>query len=228
MGAIIGAGIGLAGTLLGGSSKQAGADNAQKLDLTGYNYLTSGGGAPYTSTAAANGVTGSNTSQSIQNQEGQLLGTQPITDQTKTAFNNYLGSTGYNFQMDQGQRAITGSAAAKGLLNSGGTAKALTTFGQGLGASYFNNYLGQLSGLNTQAANSATQGQNAVSAAAGAGSSGGVAAGTAAQNGGNAMGDAITKAAGVAGGAVAGNWNNFFGNSSAPAGQTTGPAFGWT
>jgi hypothetical protein len=180
--------------LIGGATSQGASGGAQKLDLTGYNYLTSGGGAPYTNTAAANGVAGSNTSQSIQNQEGQLLGTEPITDQTKTAFNNYLGSTGYNFQLDQGTRAITGSAASRGTLNSGSTAKALTQYGQGLGGQYFNNYLSQLSGLNTQAANSATQGQNAVSAAGGAGSSGGVAAGTAAQNGGNAMANGISTA----------------------------------
>jgi hypothetical protein len=215
VGAIIGAGIGLAGTLLGGSSKKSGANAAQGLDLTGYNYLTSGAGSDFTKTAAANGVTGSNNSQNIQNQEGELLGTRPITDQTKTAFDNYLGSTGYNFQLDQGTRAITGSAASRGLLNSGSTAKALVGYGQGLGSQYFNNYLSQLGSLNTQAANSATQGQNAVSAAAGAGSAGGVAAGNAAQNGGNAMGDAIAKGAGIAGSAVANNWSgisNFFGS----------------
>lgn len=215
MGSIIGAGIGLAGSLLGGSSKKQASNQAQQLDLTGYNYLTSGGGANYTKTAAANGVTGSNTSSAIQNQEGQLLGTQPITDQTKTAFNNYLGSTGYNFQMDQGSRAISGNAATKGLLNSGSTLKAETQFGQNLGSSYFSNYLNQLGGLNQQAQNSATQGQNAVSAAGGAGSSGGVAAGTAAQNGGNAMGNAIATAAGTLGGAVSNNYDkigNFFGS----------------
>src|SRR5690606_17284362 len=44
-------------------------------------------------------------------------------------------------------KAITGNAAAKGLLNSGSTAKALTTFGQNLGKQSFNDYLGQLTGL---------------------------------------------------------------------------------
>lgn len=224
MASLIAPAIGLAGTLFGGSSAQSGASSAQKLDLTGYNYLTSGGGSDFTKAAAANGVTGSNASQGIQNQEGQLLGTQPITDQTKTAFDNYLGSTGYNFQMDQGQRAITGSAAARGILNSGSTAKALTTFGQGLGSSYFNNYIGQLGNLNTQAANSATQGQNAVSAAGGAGSSGGVAAGTAAQNGANTMGGAIAGAAGIAAGAV----NNWLAPKPAAGGQSSGAEFGWT
>jgi hypothetical protein len=170
-------------------------------------------------------VAGSNTSQRLQGTQADLLGVGGDPAAAKTAFNNYLGSTGYNFQMDQGQRAITGSAAARGILNSGSTAKALTSFGQGLGASYFNNYLGQLSGLNTQASNSATQGQNAVSAAAGAGSSGGVAAGTAAQNGANTMGGAIAGAAGIAAGAA----NNFFApKPAAPVGQTSGPAFNWS
>lgn len=62
-------------------------------------------------------------------------------------FQNYLDSAGYNFAFDQGQRAITGSAAARGLLKSGSTLKALNRFGQGIGQQYFNNYLDRLEGV---------------------------------------------------------------------------------
>ncbi len=82
------------------------------------------------------------------------------------AFNNYLGSTGYNFDLDSGSRAITGSAAARGLLGSGATSKALTKFGTNLGQQYFQNWLGNLSGLSTSGLNAGGMIANAGSAAA--------------------------------------------------------------
>jgi hypothetical protein len=62
------------------------------------------------------------------------------------AFQNYLDSTGYNFQLGQGVNAVNQSAAARGLLHSGATLKALTNYGQNMGKSYFSQYLNQLSG----------------------------------------------------------------------------------
>ena len=73
-----------------------------------------------------------------------LLGVGGDSAAADGAFENYLDSTGYNFALDQGSRAITGNNAAKGLLKSGSTLKGLTTFGQNLGKQYFDNYLGQL------------------------------------------------------------------------------------
>lgn len=142
----------------------------------------------------------------------------------QNAFNSYLNSTGYDFQMDQGQRAITGSAAAKGLLNSGATAKALTRFGQNLGKGYFSDYLNQLSGMSNTLGGTATAGQNALGQIASAGTAGGGNAanaiiqgannqGTAIQSGGNAMGNAISSAFGSIGTAIgrSGGSNSFFG-----------------
>lgn len=62
-------------------------------------------------------------------------------------FNDYKDSSGYNFMLDQGSKAITGNNAAKGLLNSGSTLKALNTFGQNTASTYFNQYLDRLLGL---------------------------------------------------------------------------------
>ncbi len=62
------------------------------------------------------------------------------------------------------------SNAAKGLLNSGATLKALTKYGQNLGSTTFNNYLSQLGGLSTT-------GLKAGAVTADAGTSGGKAAG---------------------------------------------------
>lgn len=122
MGDIIGGLIGAAGSLFGGSS-------ASKQALTGYKYLT-----------------GKNGIQSYVN-NGRNANTDAygaLTSQDSPGFKNYLNSTGYNFALDQGSRAITGSAAARGLLNSGSTAKALTQYGQNTAQKYFSDYLGQL------------------------------------------------------------------------------------
>ena len=138
------------------------------------------------------------------------------------AFKSYLDSTGYQFQFDQGQRAITGSAAARGLLNSGATAKALTKYGQNIGKQYFSDYLGQLGNMNNILGGTATAGQNALGQIATVGTAGGGNAASAitqgASNqgasimaGGNAMGNAIGTAAGAIG--------NAFGNISGSMGS---------
>ena len=128
------------------------------------------------------------------------------------AFNSYLNSTGYDFMFDQGQRGITGSAAARGLLNSGATAKALTKYGQNIGKQYFSDYLGQLGNMNNILGGTATAGQNALGQIATVGTAGGgnaasaITQGAANQGasvmaGGNAMGNAISTAAGAIGNA---------------------------
>lgn len=78
-------------------------------------------------------------------------------------FQNYLNSTGYQFQLGEGQRAIASSNATKGLLNSGATLKALNKYGQGVASQSFNNYLGQLGDV----ANRGLTAGNAIGGAAG-------------------------------------------------------------
>lgn len=162
MGEIIGGLIGGIGSLVGGNS-------AAKQALTGYNYLTKGKGADATSSFVNNGASANNAS-------AELLGLKPITGDTQNGFKNYLNSTGYNFQRQQGSDAITGSAAARGLLNSGSTGKALTTFGQNLAAGSFNNYLGH---LNTMGG----AGQTSLGQVSQAGTQGGQGAAQASQSG---------------------------------------------
>lgn len=93
---------------------------------------------------AFSGITdqGGQASSTIANLLG--LGGQPA--QTG-AFDNWRANTGYNFGFNEGQRGITGSAASKGLLNSGSTAKALTQFGQDYASTKYGDYMNQLSGL---------------------------------------------------------------------------------
>jgi len=63
------------------------------------------------------------------------------------AFQNFRNSTGYQFGLDQGTNAITSNAAAKGLLNSGATGKALESYGQNYANQQYQNYLNPLMNL---------------------------------------------------------------------------------
>lgn len=108
-----------------------------KRDYKGFNYLNN-------SPLASNyGAYGANTNQSIANLLGQ--GGDPAAQQA--AFQNYLNSTGYQFQQAQGQRAVTGAQSAGGLLNSGATLKALQQRGQDIAGGAFQNYLNNLGNL---------------------------------------------------------------------------------
>lgn len=63
------------------------------------------------------------------------------------AFDAWKGSTGYQAGLDQGLDAVTGTAASKGLLNSGSALKALTQFGQDYASSKYGDYMTQLQNL---------------------------------------------------------------------------------
>lgn len=149
LGDLLGAGTNIAGGY-------AGADQA----LTGFDWLKNN---PQEQGYMSNGG-------AANNQMAALLGLGGNSDAANKAFQNYLGSTGYNFQLQQGQNAITSNAASRGLLNSGATAKGLTQYGQGLASQSFNNYLGQLGGLSSA-------GQTALGQVGSAGTSGGIAGG---------------------------------------------------
>ncbi len=70
-------------------------------------------------------------------------------DQAKinAAFQNYLNSTGYQFNRDQGLDAVTQNKAVSGLLNSGSALKALDAYGTGLADQYGQQYVGDLQTL---------------------------------------------------------------------------------
>lgn len=53
--------------------------------------------------------------------------------------NDFQTDPGYQFRMDQGQKALERSAAARGGLQSGGTLKALTNYGQNVASSEYQN-----------------------------------------------------------------------------------------
>jgi hypothetical protein len=70
------------------------------------------------------------------------LGGDPAA--TNAAFQNYLDSTGYQFNLGQGLDSVAQSKAASGLLGSGSLVKSLDAFGTGLADQYGQQYVGNL------------------------------------------------------------------------------------
>lgn len=67
-----------------------------------------------------------------------------LTSSDPAAWNNWLNSSDYQFTTKSGTDAINQDMAARGLLNSGATLKAVTQFGQNNAQQYRNNYMNQL------------------------------------------------------------------------------------
>ena len=76
---------------------------------------------------------------------GSYLGQLQGTDNGQ-GFRQFQQSTGYNNILGDAMRGVSGSAAARGLLNSGSTARALQTRAAQLGQQSYGNYLQQLLG----------------------------------------------------------------------------------
>lgn len=87
-----------------------------------------------------------NNGASAGNSLANLLGLGGGPAQTQ-GFQNFRDSTGYQFGKDQGLNSITGNAATQGLLNSGGTLKAMDTYGQNYANTQYGNYTGMLQQL---------------------------------------------------------------------------------
>lgn len=118
------------GSLLGGTSQQ----NQSSASNQAYPYLQ---GA-----LSGNVSNGSGAGNQISN----MLGLNGAPAQN-AGFSNFNNSTGYQFGLNQGMQSITGGAATQGLLNSGGTLKALDTYGQNYANTQYGNYVSQLQGL---------------------------------------------------------------------------------
>ena len=87
-------------------------------------------------------------------------------DAANAAMANFQTDPGYQFQLQQGLRAVDAGAASQGMLRSGATLKAEDTFGQGLAEQDFTNYYNRLFGL-SQLGEQAAAGGASTSIAAG-------------------------------------------------------------
>lgn len=177
MGGVVSGIVGGIGGLIGGKQKSdAIKDSSQLAAQTarlGFDYLTESPLATEFLPA------GGRASSAIEG----LLGVGGDPAAARAAFENYLGSTGFDFRLNRSLDAITGNRAAGGSLNSGATLRALQERGQQLASQEFANYLGQLGGV-------AQRGLAAGGAIGGAGSSAGATGASAIASGGRAAADA--------------------------------------
>jgi hypothetical protein len=148
LGPVIGAGIGVVGSAIAGGKANAGAGQAQQILQQQQNNL-----APYREAGIP----------TLQAQ-GDLLGMNG-PDAAAAAMQNYQQSPGYQFQMQQGLRAVDAGAAAKGMARSGATIKGEETFAQGLADSDFQQYYNNLMGISTLGENAAAGGASTANTA---------------------------------------------------------------
>lgn len=73
-----------------------------------------------------------------------------LGDELSDGFEGFKRKAGFDFQLGEGLRGITGTGAASGLLRSGGTGKAFAQFGNNLQSGMYGNYLDRLGGLSNQ------------------------------------------------------------------------------
>ena len=132
--------------------------------------------------------------------------------QYQQAFDNYRNSTGYQFRLNEGNKAIGSNFAARGLSNSGAAARSLSNYNQNMASGEFNNYLAQLSGIQNM-------GLGAGSAQAGVGQN---FVNTVSANN-DSAGTAAANAALLRGNATAGMWGNIAGG----IGNIFGSSFGF-
>jgi hypothetical protein len=96
--------------------------------------------------------------QDFGNNFAQNYGTEFDRGYTPEEITNVVSNLpGYQFNLDQGTKAIERQGAAKGMLGSGNTLSALQTYGQGQAQSYYNQYMGYLSGITAQGAPATAQ-----------------------------------------------------------------------
>lgn len=187
---VAGLGVGIYSANKAAGAQQSAANTAANTQMSMYNQ-TAANLAPYN----AEGQTATNKLNSILGLGGSMNADQ---------LSNYLTNLpGYQFQLSQGTQAIDRSEAAKGLLNSGATGKALEQYGQGLGGSYLQGYVNQLQGLAGLGENAAAMTGNFATqtgqGVAGAQIYGGNAAAQGAIGTGNAVNGAINQGIGLYG-----------------------------
>jgi hypothetical protein len=212
--AIIGASALGAGASLLGSSQQAGAaQDAANLQHSQFEE-TRQDYAPWRQAGSA-----------AVGQQANLLGLNGA-DSQNNAFTQFREDPGYQYTVNQAIQGVDRSAAARGLLNSGATIKAIQDRAANLADQGYSNYFNRLAGV-------AGTGQTATNGTAQAGAN-------AANNQGNALiaaGNA--RASGYNGVASSLNQglNNYFayngagnggGGYATPIGQSSGAEFGWT
>lgn len=96
----------------------------------------------------------------LQGSPGTMSVAQTPQQAANSAFDIYKGSTGYNFRVNEGMRALNGGYAGAGVLQSGAAIKGALNYGQNIASAEYNNWLASVGQV-------AQTGFNAASAQAG-------------------------------------------------------------
>ena len=120
--------MGILGTLFGGSKSSSTGDNKS------YDFLKD----------SARGVVG-----------GGVNFINMLKDELSGGFEGYKKKSGFNAELGEGLRGITGGRAAMGALRSGDTGKAYLKYGDDLASRRYENYLNQMKGGGDQSLNAA-------------------------------------------------------------------------
>lgn len=225
--AIAGAAVVGAGAAVYSSNKAAGAQKDAAAS------------ANQTQSQMFNTISGNEQPYNAQGQQasaalGQFYGLPGANGQAQTPdYSKILSSLpGYQFQLQQGSQAVDRSQAAKGLLNSGATGKALEQYGQGLAQNYAGQYTQGLQNLaqmgQAAASNQASAGMNAANQMGGNAIYAGNAAAAGYANMGNAIGGAVNQGVGLYGmyqnytGGGGYNYPNYGGNAYASGDPNVG------
>lgn len=143
IGSIIGIGSSIAGGIIGNNAAGAAAGAANQAAQQANSGLQ---GIENQSTANLQPFV--NTGQQANSALAGLLGIGGDSEASRNAFQNYLGSTNYQFQLNQGLNGVEYANAPA--FSSGATAKALNNYAQGQAGNALGGYEGQLSGLSGQ------------------------------------------------------------------------------
>lgn len=142
IGGLVAGASSIAGGIIGSNAAGAAANAANNAAVQG-NAILSG----VQTTTSNNLQPFVNTGQGANSALAGLLGIGGNPAASEAAFDNYLGSTNYNFLLNQGEQAVDTANAPN--FDSGATAKALNNYAQGQAGSALAGYEGMLSGLDT-------------------------------------------------------------------------------
>jgi len=202
------------GFMGGGASNNAGTGYVAN-DMGGGAYGATGfyNGEPINAMAygATNGFTPNDT---FTAQPSTVSTAGNPNQQYQDAFANFRNSTGYQFRLGEGARALDNSFASKGVGQSGAAAKAALQYGQNFGSGEFGNYINALNGVSQQ-------GLSAANAQAGVGTS----LVNSISNNNNSAAGAIGNAALINGNAQSQMWGAV-GNAAGNLGSIFGSSFG--
>lgn len=180
-----------------------------------------------------------NNGTAASNQQAALLGLGGDQAAASNAFTKYLGSTGYNFQLGEGMKAVNNNYATSGALDSGAALKSINNYAQGQASNAFQTYFGNLGGLSTtgmSASNGlAGVGTNVSAQIASNNNNAASAAGNAAISQGNAFSNGLGSAINSlnsssygGGGSGAGGWGNgSTSNFAVQPGMSSSSGSGW-